>query len=52
MKLTTVEARYPHKRAREAADDAIDRMPVTASMAEHIDTWLRVYLATGGTVRR
>lgn len=42
------QRRFPTARARNAADEAVDRLPPAATMQEHIDEWFRVYRATGG----
>ena len=48
----TVEQRFPTKRARDAADVAIDALPETAPMTEYVDTWLRVYREAGGVEKK
>lgn len=51
MKQWPVEQRYPTKRARDLADQAIDRLPESAPMTAYIDTWLQVYRNAGGVER-
>lgn len=52
MKQWSVEQRFPTKKAREAADAAIDHLPETEPMTEYIDVWLLTYRANGGIERR
>lgn len=44
----SLERRFPTKRARDAADLAIDALDVHETMQTYIDTWLRVYKEHGG----
>ena len=39
---------FPTIAARNAADEAIDKLPVTAPMSEYIDAWIAAYMAAGG----
>jgi hypothetical protein len=39
---------FPSPDARDAADAAIDALPIDRPMSEFIDTWIRAYLAAGG----
>lgn len=47
-KEPTLEQRFPTKRARDAADEAIDALDVHEPMHVYIDTWIRVYRESGG----
>lgn len=47
-KVWTVEQRFPTKLAREAADLAVDRLPISETMATHLDVWLEVYFSNNG----
>lgn len=49
---TLVEKRFPTKKAREKADEAIDALPEDAPMTLFIDTWLATYRAAGGVEKR
>ena len=42
-KELSVEALFPNAAGRKAADDAIDKLPVTASMATYLDLWEAIY---------
>jgi hypothetical protein len=42
---------FPSRHAWRAADDAADKLPVHATMAEHIDTWIAAYKAAGGQTK-
>jgi hypothetical protein len=46
-----VERRFPTKKARDAADAVIDRLPETEPMTKYIDVWLAAYRANGGIER-
>jgi hypothetical protein len=46
-----IEARFVTKAARDAEDAAIEKLPVTATMAEYLDTWLAAYRQAGGIER-
>ena len=46
--IMTLRKRFPTARARWAADKAVDRLDVNASMAVYIDTWVAAYRAAGG----
>lgn len=49
MKRTsTIEKLFPCARARDAADKAVDALPVTATMAEHLDAWEQAYFDIAG----
>lgn len=50
VKLDAFERRFPTKRAREAADAAIDAM-ASDSIRETVDAWLAAYKAAGGIER-
>lgn len=52
MKKLTVEQRYPTKKARELADEAIDALSESDSMTLYIDTWLAAYKAAGGMEKK
>lgn len=52
MKRPTVEQRWPTKRARDLADEAIDRLAESEPMHVYIDTWLAAYRAAGGVEKR
>jgi hypothetical protein len=52
VKQQSVEQRFPTKRARDAADEAIDELPESAPMSLFIDVWLAAYRAHGGIERR
>ena len=47
-KKDTIESLFPSKAGRDAADAAVDALPVTDSMARHIDVWEVTYLAAVG----
>jgi len=42
---------FPNSTAREAADLAIDKLPISASMAEYMDTWMMAYVQAGARPR-
>jgi len=46
----SLEYTYPDKKARERADEAVDHLPLDATMMEHIVLWEEVYFAAGGTI--
>lgn len=48
----SVEARFPTKTAREAADAAIDALSMSTPMSEYIDTWFQTYRTAGSIDRR
>jgi len=48
----SVEQRFPTKKAREAADAAIDALSETEPMTVYIDRWLETYRAHGGIEKR
>lgn len=52
MKSWSVEQRYPTKKAREAADAAVDALDEREPMTVYIDTWLETYRANGGIEKR
>jgi hypothetical protein len=39
---------FPTVSARQAADAAVDALPVSAPMREYIDVWIAEYTAAGG----
>lgn len=39
---------FPTVKARDAADKAFDALPVSASEAQEVDTWIAAYKAAGG----
>ncbi len=41
---------YPTKKAREAADEVVESLPLSATMLEHIVKWEETYLEHGGKV--
>ena len=43
-----LKARFPTARARDAADKAVDELPLTAPMTAYVDRWLEVYREAGG----
>lgn len=43
-----VEDLYPNKRCRDAADKAVDAMPVSESMSAFLDAWDAAYVEAGG----
>lgn len=47
-----VERRFPTKRARELADEALDEIPESEPLSRFIDRWLEVYREHGGVERR
>jgi len=52
-KLQDAEARwwrdhFPTVSARQAADAAVDALPVTSPMSTFIDAWIAAYVAAGG----
>lgn len=47
-KPPTIESLFPSKAGRDAADAAVDALPVTDSMARHIDVWEEAYLVVAG----
>jgi hypothetical protein len=52
-KLTpALEKRFPTKRARDHADQAIDALPASLSMSTYMDVWLASYRAAGGVEKR
>lgn len=51
-KELTIEQRFPTKRARDAADEAIDALDIHEPMYVYIDTWIRVYQESGGLESR
>lgn len=46
-----VRRRYPTKWAREAADSAVNALPMTTTLAEATDAWVAAYRAAGGLER-
>lgn len=46
----TIEAMYPTKRARDAADQVIDGMSLEASMLTYMVAWEEAYVAAGGII--
>lgn len=48
----SVEQRWPTKKAREAADEAIEALGQDETMATYVDTWLSVYFANGGIEKK
>ncbi len=46
----SIEQMYPDKRARKEADEAIDGMPLYATMLDYIVAWEAAYMAAGGVV--
>ena len=51
-KTWTVEERFPTKKARDAADETIDVLPVDEPMTTYLDVWLETYRAAGGIERK
>lgn len=51
-KIWSIEERFPTKRARDLADAATDKLPITASMQTYSDLWLQTYAAAGGIDKR
>jgi hypothetical protein len=51
VKFPSFEAIYPTKRARELADQAFDRLPLSTSLGEAIRVWDLAYLEAGGIVK-
>jgi hypothetical protein len=52
-KMQDAEARwwrehFPTVSARQAADAAVDALPVSAPMSEYIDRWIAAYTAASG----
>ena len=43
-----LKARFPSARAREAADKAVDELPLTAPMTSYVDAWIAAYRKAGG----
>lgn len=43
-----VEDLYPNKRCRDAADRAVDGLPVSEPMSAFLDLWDASYVAAGG----
>lgn len=39
---------FPDGAARDAADSAIDQLPIDLPMSTFIDAWVRAYVAAGG----
>lgn len=39
---------FPHAGARAAADEAVDVLPVTSTMAEYLDAWENRYFEVAG----
>jgi hypothetical protein len=58
MKMTlekdarAMKERFPTARAREAADRAVDELPVTEPMTRFVDVWLEAYRAAGGMEKK
>lgn len=46
----SIEQVYPDRRAREAADKAVDDLSLDATMLMYIILWEETYLANGGKV--
>ena len=44
--------RFPTAHARQAADKAVDALPVAAPMTAYLDEWLKVYRAVGGKEKK
>jgi hypothetical protein len=44
----TVEEIFPNTRARQAADEAIDKLDPKETMTTFLDTWHAAYVAAGG----
>lgn len=51
MPKKTVEQKYPTKKARDAADKAIDKIDVNEPMCVFLDEWITAYRANGGIER-
>lgn len=47
----TIEQRFPDAAARTVADQAIDKLAETATMAQYIDAWIAEYKRVGGKVK-
>lgn len=47
-KERTVEEVFPTARARQTADEAIDKLDPKESMTKFLDTWHAAYVAAGG----
>ena len=43
-----LKERFPTARARDAADRAVDELPLTAPMTAFVDKWIEVYRKVGG----
>jgi len=48
-KQLTIEELFPNARARQAADDAIDKLDVQAPMHVYLDSWEAAYFAIAKT---
>lgn len=46
----TMESMYPDKKARVAADLAVDGLSVEDTMLTYLITWEEAYVAAGGTI--
>lgn len=51
-KNLTVERLYPTRRAREIADYAFDRLPLSTTIGECMRVWEWTYLDAGGLVMK
>lgn len=51
MKFPSFEAMYPTRAAREKADAAFDRLPLSTPLGECIRVWDHAYLEAGGIVK-
>jgi hypothetical protein len=47
-KERSVEEEFPNARARQAADEAIDKLGVDQPMHVYLDTWEAAYFAVAG----
>lgn len=42
---------YPNQKARDAADAAVDALPLSVSIGEAIDLWVKTYSEAAGAKR-